>query len=196
MVVAQIDWRHIEHMHDDLVEQAALVRIDHPQPQERVDDGRTHPRKQPHRAKEGAETPGHRSGDQRQQQRERDVKDPERGQDEDERDAKRAEQPRVARYHSLEILEREIADRQRAAHVGERQDDVDDDRRDEEEKQQHQSRPEKQAEVDSLSSQLGAREVGHGSLRAVAPAKAGAQLCLLAWIPACAGMTKCRVSSG
>ena len=57
-----------------------------------------------------------------------------------------APRSRVSRVsHSLEVVERELTDRQRAAHVGEREDQVDDDRRDEEDDQQDQCRPEKQA---------------------------------------------------
>ena len=59
--------------------------IDHPEPQQRIDDGRAHPRQQPHRAEEGAEPLRHGSGHQRQQQREADVEDPQRREDEDQR---------------------------------------------------------------------------------------------------------------
>ena len=109
---------------------------------------------------------GHRRGDEREQQRERDVEDAECGHDEDGGDAERGEQARVARGHPLEILQRERRDRERAAHVGEREDHVDDDRRDEEAREQHQRRPEEQGEVGALSAQLGARKVGHGELLA------------------------------
>ena len=49
-----------------------------------------------------------------------------------------------------------------ASAPAQRQGDVDDDRRDEEHGQQQERRPEEEAEVDPLSSQLGAGEVGHG----------------------------------
>ena len=42
-------------------------------------------------------------------------------------------------------------DRERAAHVGEREDEIDDDRRDEEAGEQHERRPEEQREVGALA---------------------------------------------
>ena len=91
VVVAQVDGSQSEDMHDDLVEQAALVRVDHPQPQERIDHRWTHPRKQPYRAEESAEPPRHGGGHECQQECEGDVEDSERGQDEDKSDAQRTQ---------------------------------------------------------------------------------------------------------
>ena len=57
-----------------------------------------------------------------------------------------------------------LRDRQRAAHVGEREDDVDDDRRDEEHGNSRSAGPRNRREVGALAAQLGAREVGHGEI--------------------------------
>ena len=74
--------------------------------------------------------------------------------------------------HALEIVERERGDRERAIHVGEREDQVDDDRRDEEAGEQHERRSEEQGEVSALAAELRAREVGHRT-SCVGPRKRG-----------------------
>ena len=55
-----------------------------------------------------------------------------------------------------------VGDRERAVHVGEGEDQIDDDRRDEEAGEQHERRPEEEREVGALASQLRSGEVGHG----------------------------------
>src|SRR6266446_6575203 len=121
----------LEHLHQDLVQQPQFGRIDGPQPQQNVENRRAHARQEPYPAEEAASYLVDRRGGEREYEAEGHVKDGERAENVDERQADDLRQPAIALKDLRILLRREFRDAERAAEVGERHRNIDENGNDE-----------------------------------------------------------------
>jgi len=123
------------------------VGVDHPQPQQNVEDGGAHARQKPDTAKEAAGYLVERGCGECQHEPECDVEDGKRSKGVDKSQADNLRQAPVALEDFLILLGGEFADAQGTVEVGDRHRDVDNDRNHKEEECQRNRRAEEQEEI-------------------------------------------------
>jgi hypothetical protein len=110
---------------EELVQQAHIRGVDHPQPQQNVEDGRAHARQQPDTAKKAARYLVERGRGERQHEPKCDIEGGKGSEGVDKSKPDNLRQAPVALEDFLILLGGEFADAQRPVEVGERHRDID-----------------------------------------------------------------------